>query len=170
MKNKCYIGLGSNLGDRLNYLKKAVEMINSDRDCRVIGQSSVYETRPYGNREQGSFFNSVIEIQTSLEPFPLLDRLKGIEIELGRKSTEKWGPRVIDLDILLFNEISIIHEKLIIPHKELLKRDFFVEPLVEIAPEIFHPVRKIRLKEVKFNRDNSYILRSFVTNFLTENV
>jgi len=101
-KHISYIGLGSNLDDRFSYLRKAIELIEQSSFCRIIKISSVYETKPFGIKDQGNFLNGVIAIETILELHPLLDFLKGIEQQLGRRKREKWDCREIGLDILFF--------------------------------------------------------------------
>jgi 2-amino-4-hydroxy-6-hydroxymethyldihydropteridine diphosphokinase len=159
MENKIFLGLGSNLGERLINLKNAVEKINELNSCNVVSSSSVYESSPYGNIEQPNFYNSVIEIESGLSHQELHKNIKEIEIELGREATEnKWAPRIIDIDILFYNQLIYKEDYLIIPHPEILKRDFVIVPLVEIDCEFIHPVVDIRLSEIDMTNIKKYIL------------
>ncbi len=129
----CYIGLGSNLGNRRENIKKAIQKIDSLKTTKVIKASRIIETIPQGGPlGQPKFFNSAVKIQTSLLPLKLLKKLKIIEKELGRNKTVRFGPRVIDLDILFYGTEFIQSAKLNIPHKKVFQRDFVLKPLIEI--------------------------------------
>lgn len=136
---KCYIGLGSNLGDREGYLTQAIARLDEHPEIRVLRCSSIYETKPYGPVEQGDFLNMVVEIATALSPEALLDALQSIENALHRKRLVRWGPRTIDLDILLYGDKMIETEKLVVPHPEIAKRLFVLMPLNELAPDLAIP-------------------------------
>ena len=133
------IGLGSNIGDREDYLKKAVQMLDKHAEVDVIKLSSLYETEPYGPVQQSHFLNLVIEIQTELSPLKLLSYTQSIEKALNRVREVHWGPRTIDLDILLYDNIKMKTEVLTIPHPELAKRLFVLVPLNEIDPDYIVP-------------------------------
>ena len=120
--------------------------------------SSIYETKPYGVKEQDNFLNAVIKISTSFNLSQLFIFLKNIEHELGRKSNTKWGPREIDLDLLFFNDIVYSDEKIIIPHKEIELRDFVLTPLCEIAPDLFHPVLNQKISDICIDEKNKTII------------
>lgn len=136
--NKVYILLGSNLGDRTANLKTACDKISST--CgNIILRSSLYETSPWGMPEQATFLNGVLLLETILSPEKLLEQLLRIEQQMGRVRIQKWGERLIDLDILYFNDIVLTSENLTIPHPELQNRNFTLVPLCEIAPEYLHP-------------------------------
>jgi len=120
--------------------------------------SSIYETKPYGVKEQDNFLNAVIKISTSFNLTQLFIFLKNIEDELGRKSNTKWGPREIDLDLLFFNNIVYSDEKIIIPHKEIELRDFVLTPLCEIAPDLFHPVLNQKISDICIDEKNKTII------------
>ncbi len=120
--------------------------------------SSIYETKPYGVKEQDNFLNAVIKISTSYDLSRLFILLKNIEDELGRKSNTKWGPREIDLDLLFFNDIVYSDEKIIIPHKEIELRDFVLTPLCEIAPDLFHPVLNQKISDICIDEKNKTII------------
>lgn len=135
---KAAIGLGSNLGDRLGNLRQAVERLR--KQGSVLATSSVYETPPFGVTSQPRFLNAALILETEGTPPLLLSILKGIEKEMGRKKRERWGPREIDLDLLLIPDLTYEDESLKIPHPELAKRAFVLVPLAEIAPDWIHPV------------------------------
>lgn len=129
----CYLGLGSNLGNRRKNLGQAVRMINLLRDTKVLKQSSFIETLPVGGpANQPKFLNAVLKINTRLSPLKLLKELKTIEKKLGRLNSVRNGPRTIDLDILLYADRIIKADKLIVPHPRMFKRDFVTRPLAEI--------------------------------------
>ena len=136
---RIYLSLGSNLGDRAANLDRAVETL-SEIGIRVLRRSSIYETEPVDFLAQPWFLNCVVEAETSLAPRPLLEELQAIERKLGSHKLVSKGPRIIDLDIL-FYETQVIHEAAMeIPHPRLADRRFVLIPLVEIAPELCHPV------------------------------
>ncbi len=134
-----YIGIGSNLGNRQYHCLKAIELLEQC-GLRVSKISSLYETEPWGVKAQPAFLNMAIEVETDIVPLKLLELIKKIEAELGREKTVKWGPRVIDLDILLYDDLRIAEEDLQVPHPLMHQREFVLRPLSEIAPEKVHPV------------------------------
>ena len=139
MRHQVFIALGSNLGDRQAYYRQAVERIAGLPDTAIVGQSSQYETQPLGEALTW-YLNGVIEIRTGLAAKALLDRLQGIEHALGRvRSAVRWTSRTLDLDILFFGAELIDTPDLRVPHPELHKRRFVLEPLCEIAPNFYHP-------------------------------
>lgn len=138
-REKAFLGLGSNLGDRQSYLDAACRELAAHPLIRIIQTSSLYETEPVGYQEQGWFLNQVVEIKTTLCPEELFLITQGIENKLGRKRLIHWGPRVIDLDILLFGNRDINTPDLIIPHPRMYERQFVLVPLSEIAPDLLHP-------------------------------
>lgn len=133
-----FLGIGSNLGDREENLAQARDSIEAF--VRIEAVSPVYETDAWGFEDQPAFLNQVIHIKTSLSPQALLNRIKRIEKDLGRKKSFRWGPRLIDIDILFFADYIIESASLTIPHKELHKRAFVLVPLADIAPDFVHPV------------------------------
>ena len=143
-----FLALGSNLGDRLNYLAKSVEELNRDSLIKVNMISSVYETEPVGYSEQPYFLNLIVEIGTSYNPEQLLTICKNIEKKLGRVIRGKWMEREIDIDIVFYGDQIIETEKLVIPHKELYNRKFVLEPLNEIAPMFKCPNTHLSVKEL----------------------
>ncbi len=136
-----YIGVGSNLGNRQENCLHAIELLQK-KGIIVTKRSSLYETEPWGVKDQPLFLNMALEIETGLNPEELLKILKDIEREVGREESSKWGPRIIDLDILLFDNIILKTDNLEIPHPLMHKRDFVLRPLCEIAPDINHPLLK----------------------------
>jgi 2-amino-4-hydroxy-6-hydroxymethyldihydropteridine diphosphokinase len=143
-----YLSLGSNLGDRLQYLKKATAKIGESDSIVVRKISAVYETDPVGNPDQPRFFNLVALIETDLKPLRLLDYLLDIEQKLGRERTEKWGSRTIDIDILLYDERIINSDRLTLPHPRMHKRRFVLVPLAQIHPNFFHPLLKKSIEDL----------------------
>ena len=135
-----YIGIGSNLGNRTENCIAALEEISNFTIIKSV--SSFYETEPLGVEDQPEFINAVAKVSTLLSPLNLLNSLKEVEKQLGRDRTERWGPRVIDLDLLIYEDFVLESQELTIPHKELHKRRFVLEPLSEIEPWLEHPVLK----------------------------
>jgi len=134
-----YIGLGSNLGDKAGYLKKALELLDAAPGVRVKKVASFYRTEPLGVTGQDWFLNTVAEIETSLSPGDLLDLLLDLEARLGRVRTGRWGPRTLDLDLLLFGDEEIQSARLTVPHPRLAGRAFVLVPLAELAPDLVIP-------------------------------
>ncbi|MFH1336492.1 MAG: 2-amino-4-hydroxy-6-hydroxymethyldihydropteridine diphosphokinase [Candidatus Zixiibacteriota bacterium] len=143
-----YLSLGSNLGDRIRYLKRAIEKIGEPDSVVIRKISPVYETDPVGNPDQSRFLNLVVSIETNLKPLRLLDYLLDIEKKLGRERNEKWGPRTIDLDILLYDELITISDRLTLPHPRMHQRRFVLVPLAQINPNLFHPSLKKSVEEL----------------------
>lgn len=135
-----YIGIGSNMGDKKGYLDFAVNSLKENDCCNVRRVSDFVVTEPYGGVEQDDFLNGCIELETVLSPHALLDLLHTIENKAGRKREIHWGPRTLDLDILLYDNTVMCDETLIIPHPEMHKRKFVLEPLAAIAPYAYNPV------------------------------
>jgi len=133
MKSICYLGIGSNLGDRRKNIRMAIKKINALEDTKVIKSSRLMETQPQGGpRGQRRFLNGVVKIKTGIRPFKLLKELKQIEKELGRRQTMRFGPRTIDLDILFYQD-KIIHTKTLhVPHPRMFERIFVLKPLSEV--------------------------------------
>lgn len=139
--NKAYLLIGGNLGNRKRQLKRAAKQI--EKACgKIILSSHFYKTEAWGKTDQPAFYNQAIAITTQLPALQLLDTLLNIESGMGRHRAEKFGPRIIDIDILLFNEENIHYPGLDVPHPELPNRRFALEPLNEIAPDIVHPQLK----------------------------
>jgi 2-amino-4-hydroxy-6-hydroxymethyldihydropteridine diphosphokinase len=135
-RNIAYISLGTNIGNREIYLKKAIALLQEDSNIQVGKISSIYETDPVGYTEQARFLNMVAEINTTYSAHALIERTMDVEVVLGRQRTVHWGPRTIDLDILLYNQENIESEQLIVPHPRMTERAFVLIPLVEIVGDI----------------------------------
>ena len=135
-----YIALGSNMGDKEGYLRGAVEKLNEKPDCQVLQVSDFLITEPYGGVEQDDFLNGALVLRTLLSPEELLERLHEIEQEAHRERVVHWGPRTLDLDILLYDDLVLDTPDLHIPHIELHKRDFVLIPLAQLAPWKRHPL------------------------------
>ncbi|MFN0047668.1 MAG: 2-amino-4-hydroxy-6-hydroxymethyldihydropteridine diphosphokinase [Cytophagales bacterium] len=156
-KQEAYLGLGSNLGDKKENIEKACNLISSEIS-QIIGFSSFYQTEPWGNSDQAEYLNRVVRIFTDLEPGYLLAQLHKIEDQLGRIRDEKWGARTIDIDLLYYGHFVIDRDDLIIPHPELIERNFVLEPLTEMAPNYLHPVFQLTNRELlEFCTDTSKV-------------
>ena len=130
-----YIGLGSNIGDREAHLKSAVDLLGRAKGITLRRVSSIYETAPVGYTDQPDFLNAVVEIETTLEPTELLAETKMIEVDQKRRRLEHWGPRTLDLDILLYDQLEVNLPRLKLPHPEASSRAFVLVPLAEIAAD-----------------------------------
>ena len=144
-----FLGLGANLGDREAALRFAIEALGRDGDVRVLRASSVYGTDPVGGPEQPRYLNAVIEVETDLDPHALLDRALAIEAERGRIRAERWGPRVLDIDLLAGTTddgapIRIDDERLVVPHPRMRERGFVLVPLAELTGEHVTPDPGVR--------------------------
>lgn len=137
--SRAYIGMGSNRGDRLEYIRSALADVSAMEDLFLVGKSGVYESEPVGLTDQENFLNAVISVETTLTPGRLLAELQEIEMKHGRRRITRWGPRTIDLDILLFDDLEQDDPVLTIPHPRLRERRFVLEPLLEIEPELLLP-------------------------------
>lgn len=141
-----YLALGTNLGDRLSNLKQATAALTPQMEVKA--KSQVYETPPWGFEDQPKFLNQVIKVNTYLDPEPLLKHLKGLEVALGRKESFPNGPRLIDIDILFYDDLVVNKPSLVIPHPRLHERGFVLLPLMEIAPNLTHPVTQKSVREM----------------------
>ncbi|WP_138419969.1 2-amino-4-hydroxy-6-hydroxymethyldihydropteridine diphosphokinase [Aquibacillus sediminis] len=130
--NEVYIALGSNISPRYSYLEKAIDLLTESKQVHVEAKSFIYETEPVGFTDQKNFLNMVVKIATNLKPLELLDWCQSIERKLDRKRVIRWGPRTIDLDILLYNQENIKEERLIVPHPRMHERAFVLIPLQDI--------------------------------------
>ena len=144
-----YVGLGSNLGDRLSNLDRAVQGLSVLPHSSLLKASGVYETQPVGGPPgQGRFLNAVVVLLTGQEPVDLLASLKSLESRLGRQPGQRWGPRVIDLDLLAYDELVLDGPELSLPHPRLCERLFVLVPLAEVAPDWVHPVSRRSVGEL----------------------
>lgn len=141
-----YLALGSNLGDRLTNLKQAIAALTPQMEVKA--KSAVYETPPWGYEDQPKFLNQVIKANTYLDPEPLLKHLKRLEVALGRQESFPNGPRLIDMDILFYDDLVLNSPSLVIPHPRLHERGFILLPLMDIAPDLVHPVQKKSVREM----------------------
>jgi 2-amino-4-hydroxy-6-hydroxymethyldihydropteridine diphosphokinase len=146
MEEPIFLGLGTNLGDREANLRTAKGKLSSQ--VKIVKESPIYVTPPWGYEDQPDFLNQVIQVTTRLEPTQLLDYLKGIEDDMGRKATFRYGPRLIDLDILFYGQRVIREESLQIPHPRLHERAFVLVPLHDIAPDFVHPVLRETIRDL----------------------
>ena len=146
-EHTAYLLLGTNLGNRSENLAKATAAIRMFLG-RVDSQSHIYETAPWGKPHQPNFYNQAIKVTTPCSPLETLHLLKQIEFLLGRDNSEKWAPRIIDIDILFFDELAIESPLLTVPHQHIASRRFTLDPLCEIAPDLVHPVLKQTIAEL----------------------
>ena len=145
--NNLVLSLGSNLGDRVQNLSSALYYLK-EAGITIIKQSFIYETDPWGNTDQPDFYNQVIEAETGMNVLQTLKQILLIEKEMGRNRRQKWEPRIIDIDILFFNDEIINEEGLIVPHQHLHERAFVLIPLAEILPAKIHPVLQKTISEI----------------------
>ena len=143
-----FLGLGSNIGDRLKFISNAVSEIKNNGNIRLIKSSSVYKTEPWGEKHQNTFLNIAIEISTSYTPDELLLFIKDTEIKLGRTGRSRWAEREIDIDILFYDNLVMKKSGLEIPHPEIQNRNFVLIPLNDIAPDFVHPVLKKKISDL----------------------
>ena len=140
----CIVALGSNLGDKAANIDRAVALLTDIGDVVVIARSRNYATDPWGKTDQDWFVNAAVAVKTQLSPRELLARCKSIEKQMGRVETERWGPRVIDLDLLVYRGISIDEPDLILPHPHIAARAFVLAPLMDIAPDLVIAGKSVR--------------------------
>jgi 2-amino-4-hydroxy-6-hydroxymethyldihydropteridine diphosphokinase len=133
---RAYLALGSNLGDRAAHLQSAVDELDAMSGVRVVGVSRVYETAPVGGPEQGDYLNAVVAVETDLDPFGLLAAAQACEQRAGRERRERWGPRTLDVDVLLYDDVQMDDATLTIPHPRMWERGFVLAPLRDVAPDL----------------------------------
>ncbi len=148
MMERVFIGFGSNIGESEKICRDAVRSLGRLSGVAVLEVSSLYSTEPVGKTDQGWFVNGVALCETVLGPRDMLYALQGVELQFGRVRAERWGPRTLDLDILLFGERRIDEPDLVVPHPRLHERRFVLAPMVEIEPELVHPVLGVTMKEL----------------------
>ena len=152
---QAYLGIGGNIGDTKSNIEETVELLKKNEKIEVTKVSSIYETEPVGYTDQDWFLNVVVEIKTSLEPLDLLKACQDIENELKRERTIRWGPRTIDVDILLFEDFTSDSEVLTVPHPRMTERAFAMVPLYEINKDI--KINNIHIKDIVDNLDGEEI-------------
>lgn len=143
-----YLSIGSNLGDREGYLDMAIDRFNAAKDTKVTAISDYIETEPYGDVEQDDFLNGALKIRTLKQPHELLKMIHQIEAEAKRERIIHWGPRTLDIDILFYDQEIISDPDLIVPHIEIEKREFVLEPMMQIAPYFRHPVSRKTIRQL----------------------
>ncbi len=146
-RNEIYLITGTNLGNRMANLQHAAAEIEQNIG-QILTRSSVYETEPWGITDQPSFYNQVLKVATTLAPLPLLTATLAIEKEMGRIRAERYGARIIDIDLLFFDNLVIETQQLTIPHPRITERNFVLAPLAEIAPNMVHPVLQQTISEI----------------------
>ena len=151
-----YLCVGSNLGNKLENCRRGIAALTRDASTRLVNRSRIYQTEPVDYRNQDWFVNYAVKIATLLEPLDLLDRLKAIEHEAGRKSDPvRFGPRILDLDIIFYDKMILDHPSLAIPHPRMHKRRFVLKPLCDIDPRIPHPILKRTVQFLLEELDNT---------------
>lgn len=156
--HKIYCSFGSNLGDKKQYIKEAMEKIQNNEAFRKLNQSSFYDSKAYGGVEQGDYLNGVFFAETYLSPHELLDYLHQLEAEAQRVRRVRWGPRTLDIDILLYDQLILDEKDLQIPHKDMANRDFVLIPLKEIASHVRHPLFHKTIEEMAEELKENYIV------------
>jgi 2-amino-4-hydroxy-6-hydroxymethyldihydropteridine diphosphokinase len=137
------VALGSNIGDKAENISKAVQLLCEDGDVRPIKRSRNYRTPPWGKTDQDWFVNACVSVATELSPHELLRRCLDVEARMGRERAEKWGPRVIDLDVLVYNGVEMSDKELVLPHPHITARAFVLAPLADVAPDLDIGGRKV---------------------------
>ncbi|HOI80715.1 MAG TPA: 2-amino-4-hydroxy-6-hydroxymethyldihydropteridine diphosphokinase [Synergistales bacterium] len=156
------ISLGSNIGDRLGTIRQA-SLLLKGMGIQIVASSDIFETAPWGVKEQPWFLNACLLVDTSVSPRELLSRLQSIENRLGRVSRFRWGPREIDLDLLFMDGLAVDEEDLVLPHPEMHNRSFVLVPLNQVAPDWFHPLLHRRVRELLGQVSVEEVLR--ITDF-----
>lgn len=158
MKENVFLCLGSNVGNRAAFIKKSIDIVKKHKNIKFLRSSLIYETEPWGIKDQGNFLNCAVEIETGLTPSELLKFIKETEEKVGRKKRERWLEREIDIDILFYGDMIYDLEGLKIPHGEIQNRKFVLKPMSEIAPDFRHPVLLKSIKELlSETRDKSEV-------------
>ena len=156
------ISLGSNIGDRLGTIRQA-SLLLKGMGIQIVASSDIFETAPWGVKEQPWFLNACLLVDTSVSPRELLSRLQSIENRLGRVSRFRWGPREIDLDLLFMDGLAVDEEDLVLPHPEMHNRSFVLVPLNQVAPDWVHPLLHRRVRELLGQVSVEEVLR--ITDF-----
>ena len=148
------------------YLRQAVTKLNETGYFQVIKSSSVYETRPFGYKDQENFLNAAIQVLTDKPLLDVIDNLKNIEKEIGRVPSARWGPREIDLDLLFYENLVFSNDRVTVPHKEVASRDFVLIPLCEIAPNFIHPALNLKICDICISDSEKYIVKKLPSTIL----
>ncbi|HLO53204.1 MAG TPA: 2-amino-4-hydroxy-6-hydroxymethyldihydropteridine diphosphokinase [Saprospiraceae bacterium] len=153
-----YLHLGSNKGDRTSYLSNALKQITA-KIGQVTDQSAIYQTEPWGKKDQDDFLNMAIKVESNLAPEDALNAAKKIETDMGSEKKEKWGPRIIDIDILYCDDLIMEKDNLVIPHPHIYERNFVLIPLMEIAGDFIDPVKEMSIEDIfDLCKDESEVL------------
>ena len=153
-----YLHLGSNKGDRTSYLSNAIKQITA-KIGQVTDQSAIYQTEPWGKKDQDDFLNMAIKVESNLVPEDALNAAKKIETDMGSEKKEKWGPRIIDIDILYCDDLITEKDNLVIPHPHIYERNFVLIPLMEIAGDFIDPVKEMSIEDIfDLCKDESEVL------------
>lgn len=158
-----FIALGSNIGDRQNYLKRALDLLK--KSGRILSVAGIYESTPYGYQAQPPFLNSIVALETNLQPQNLLSKLKGIEAQLGRVDRGRWKAREIDLDIIFYDDLRMATSDLIIPHPDFQNRRFVLEPLADVAPDFISPIHQKTVTELLADCQDETEIKFFSTDW-----
>lgn len=153
-----YLHLGSNKGDRTSYLSNAIKQITA-KIGQVTDQSAIYQTEPWGKKDQDDFLNMAIKVESNLAPEDALNAAKKIETDMGSEKKEKWGPRIIDIDILYCDDLILEKDNLVIPHPHIYERNFVLIPLMEIAGDFIDPTKEMSIEDIfDLCKDESEVL------------
>ena len=159
---RVFLGLGSNMGEREKFLNRAIAELKKAQNTKIVWASSVYETDPVGKTDQPKFLNAALEVETALEPRELFAEAKSVEQRLGRTMSERWGPREIDIDVLLYDGLVFSDDAVTVPHPEMERRKFVLVPLKEIAPDLVHPISGMTMEElVAACKDAGRVVQSY---------
>ncbi|MBU0558589.1 MAG: 2-amino-4-hydroxy-6-hydroxymethyldihydropteridine diphosphokinase [Bacteroidetes bacterium] len=159
-ENRIFIALGSNKGNRLGYIKSAIDALKKNTFCTVVAVSKMYESKPFGAADQSNFFNCALEIRSSLDETELLRYLKKTELEVGRTPEKKWGPREIDIDIILYGSKIFNTSDLVIPHPHFKERDFVLLPLIDLDKDLCDPESGEKISNF-LNKIEKFVINSF---------